>query len=109
MALLSCGCGFDGGGATFSLDFRRTANKDKRRHGNRQYLTNLHPPAAHKNHCGKCQLFGDNPSLPRPVAVFMTSYQLLFGIAFGYADAKNPANCCRTTRAPLARAVTFVN
>jgi nitroreductase len=36
------------------------------------------------------------------------SCKLLFGIAFGYADTAHPANRCRTTRAPVAKAVQFI-
>jgi nitroreductase len=37
------------------------------------------------------------------------SNKLLFGISFGYPDPGDPANQCRTDRAPLADTVTFHN
>lgn len=36
-----------------------------------------------------------------------SSNKLLFGISFGYPDPDDPANTCRTDRAPVADAVTF--
>ena len=49
---------------------------------------------------------------PDPIREFLGLPEgrgVLFGMSFGYADENAPANKCRTDRAELTDAVTFVS
>ncbi|MGY8775992.1 nitroreductase [Spongiibacter tropicus] len=48
-----------------------------------------------------------NADLVREVLDIPPENKLLFGISFGYEDADDPANRCRTQRAPLGECIRF--
>ena len=48
-----------------------------------------------------------NADLVREVLDIPPENKLLFGISFGYEDAEDPANRCRTQRAPLGECIRF--
>ncbi|WP_374962517.1 nitroreductase family protein [Spongiibacter tropicus] len=48
-----------------------------------------------------------NADLVRDVLDIPPENKLLFGISFGYEDAEDPANRCRTQRAPLGECIRF--
>ncbi|WP_022957615.1 nitroreductase [Spongiibacter tropicus] len=48
-----------------------------------------------------------NADLVREVLDIPSENKLLFGISFGYEDAEDPANRCRTQRAPLGECIRF--
>ncbi len=48
-----------------------------------------------------------NADLVREVLDIPPENKLLFGISFGYGDAEDPANRCRTQRAPLGECIRF--
>lgn len=48
-----------------------------------------------------------NADVVRDVLGVSSEHKLLFGISFGYEDSEDPANRCRTERAPLGECIQF--